>query len=621
MSTELLKAQNEYYSQKIEACGKNQKELFKVTKNLLETDTRNTLPSHESTQQLAEDFNRFFIEKIARLRDEINAPDDLPDDVLLNHDTPFNGLPLVQWQTVSCIEVGKIISSMSNKTCELDPIPTDLMKQFSGTLLPALTHIVNISLTQGTFPCGMKRALVRPKLKKSGLDHDEMKNYRPVSNIPFLAKVLEKAVSRQINDHLVLNDLHDAFQSAYREGHSTETALLKIQTDVLKILDQGKMAVLVMTDLSAAFDTLDHSILAKRLDHSFGIREQALAWFKSYLHRRQQSVMIGESTSNECELAYGVPQGSILGPILYCLYTKPVGKILKKHGLDYHCYADDAQAYTMFESNDDWATTAETIRRCMEEYESWMRHNQLKLNPEKFEFVIFHKRSQQIVRSDYTLHLQSGTLEPVTEVRDLGVILDSTLSMESHINSVVRSCRHQLRSIAKIRRSLSKDACQTLISTLVFSKMDYANSLLTKLPNSQIRKLQLVQNAAARLLTGTRYTDHITPIMKDLHWLPISYRIQYKLIMLCFKARLGRMPTYISDDVIPYRPAQHLRSADENLLYVPGSHTTTYGDRCYNHTMAVAWNALPRRLRNELSIVQFKKNLKTYLFTKAYDIV
>jgi hypothetical protein len=618
MSTELYKAQNTYYTEKIKACGKNQKELFKVTKNLLEPDTRNVLPSHASTQQLAEDFNRFFIEKINRLRDGIQTQDDQPDRDLLTHDTPFNGIPLDRWRLVSCIEVKKILTSMSNKTCDLDPIPTELMKECCGALLPSLTQIVNASLMQGNVPSSLKKGLVRPKLKKNGLDREEMKNYRPVSNIPFISKIMEKAVAHQITDHMILNDLNDAYQSAYRENHSTETALLKIQTDILKILDQGKMAVLIMTDLTAAFDTIDHNILAKRLDHSFGIRGQALAWFESYLNGRKQSVMIEESTSSECDLPYGVPQGSILGPVLYCLYTKPVGKILKSHGLDYHCYADDAQAYTMLESLEDWPATANTIRNCMQEYETWMMRNKLKLNPEKFEFIIFHKRHNQITRSDFTLRLQSGTFEPVSEVRDLGVILDATLSMESHVNSVVRGCRHQLRSISKIRRNLTRDSCQSLISALVFSKLDYANSLLTKLPKSQVHKLQLVQNAAARLLTGARYRDHITPIRKELHWLPVSHRIQFKLLMLCFKARTGRTPNYISDQVHHYRPVQHLRSADEELLVVPESRTPSYGDRCFDHSMAVAWNALPRHLRNERDPLKFKKMLKTFLFTDAY---
>ena len=180
----------------------------------------------------------------------------------------------------------------------------------------------------------------------------------------------------------------------------------------------------------------------------------------------------------------------------------------------------------------------------MLKYEEWMAQNKLKLNPEKFEFIVFHKRSEQVVRSNYKLQLQLGTFEPAAQVRNLGVILDETLSMEAHVNSVTRSCRHQLRSIGKIRQHLTKEACQTLISALVLSRLDYANSLLANLPKSTIHKLQLVQNAAARMLTGAQYRDNITPIRKTLHWLPITHRIQYKLLVLCFKAKTGNIDQF-----------------------------------------------------------------------------
>lgn len=273
----------------------------------------------------------------------------------------------------------------------------------------------------------------------------------------------------------------------------------------------------------------------------------------------------------------------------------------------------------MMETYDDWTAASDIIRQCMQEYEAWMIQNKLKLNPEKFEFIIFHKRQNRINRSDYALNLHSGTFEPVAEIRNLGVTLDATLNMESHVNRIVRSCRHQLRSIAKIRRNLNKETCQTLISSLVLSRIDYANSLLTGLPKSTLHKLQLVQNAAARLLSGARYTDNITPIRKELHWLPVCYRIEFKLLTLCFKALRGDMPAYITDDVELYRPRQHLRSADAGLLTVPQSRLQTYGNRCYDYAMAVSWNALPSHLRSERDLSRFKKSQKTFLFRKAYQ--
>ena len=238
--------------------------------------------------------------------------------------------------------------------------------------------IINGSLTTAKVPSCFKSALVRPLLKKKGLDKEVLSNYRPVSNLPFTSKLLEKVVCSRLECHLEKYSLHDDFQSAYRCGHSTESALLKVQCDILEALDQGSMVVLVMLDLSAAFDTIDHNILLDRLHHSFGVKSHALEWLRSYFHGRTQSVAIGQSHSAHKELQYGVPQGSVLGPKAYCMYTKPVTAIIKKHGFLYHCYADDSQSYITVKPSDDWNTTSSRIQSDVADVRAWMGSNMLK---------------------------------------------------------------------------------------------------------------------------------------------------------------------------------------------------------------------------------------------------
>ena len=182
-----------------------------------------------------------------------------------------------------------------------------------------------------------------------------LKNYRPVSNLTFILKVIEKVISGRLNEHLINNSLFDPLQSAYRDKQSTETALIKIQNDILSALDVGSSAILLMLDLSAAFDTIDHNILLSRLCNVYGITGDALDWFRSYLTGRIQRVVIENSVSVDQELDFGVPQGSVLGQRIYCIYTKPVSDIIQRHGLSHHSYADDTQLYmTMDHSNNDW---------------------------------------------------------------------------------------------------------------------------------------------------------------------------------------------------------------------------------------------------------------------------
>ena len=262
---------------------------------------------------------------------------------------PANATQLTNFKPATIEEVKKIICGSSSATCSLDPIPTSLLKECCDTLVPVITQIVNSSLRDGTVPTKLKNAVVSPLLKKLSLDRDQFKNYRPVSNLSFVSKIIEKVVAMCTFDHLNSNNLTECMQSAYKSFHSTETALLRVQNDLLMAMHQGKMSALILLDLSAAFDTIDHGLLLNRMEKRFQICGSALAWFKSYLSDRAQSVQIENCRSDPIALNFGVPQGSVLGPILFSLYTSPLGDIVRQHQLDHHFYADDTQLYVSFQ--------------------------------------------------------------------------------------------------------------------------------------------------------------------------------------------------------------------------------------------------------------------------------
>lgn len=227
-------------------------------------------------------------------------------------------------------------------TCPLDPIPSSLLQTISGDLLPYLTSLINSSLTAGYVPSVFKRARVAPLLKKPTLDPSDVNNYRPVSLLSFLSKTLERAVLGQLYRYLSQNDLLDPNQSGFKTSHSTETALLCI-TEALRTAKANSLSsALILLDLSAAFDTVNHQILLSTLSE-LGISGAAHAWIASYLTGRSYQVAWRESVSSPRALTTGVPQGSVLGPLLFSLYTKSLGSVITSHGLSYHCYADDTQ--------------------------------------------------------------------------------------------------------------------------------------------------------------------------------------------------------------------------------------------------------------------------------------
>ncbi|KAK3109110.1 hypothetical protein FSP39_023289 [Pinctada imbricata] len=538
---------------------------------------------------------------------------------LYKSDLQFTGNILQEFHPASDQEVMKLIQKSPSKSCCLDPIPTNILKDSVQHFLPIITQIVNLSLDRSEFPIIFKQAVVKPLLKKPSLDKESLKNYRPVSNLPFISKIVEKVVACRIEDHLMSNCLHDPLQSAYRAFHSTETALLKVHHDVVVALDKGLCSVLIMLDLSAAFDVIDHGILFRRLEYSYGICGSALQWMKSYLDQRSQTIAIGSSFSESKELTIGVPQGSVLGPKIYCMFSKPISDICLRHSMRYHCYADDTQIYLVIEplKNLDDITSRLTV--CLNDIRDWMNVNLLKLNEDKTELMVFAPKNKIDEIRDFKLTFGDNIIYDAQFIKNLGAHFDKTLSMEKQCNQVSKSCYFHLRNIGRIRHLLSEELCKTLINSLVTSRLDYGNALLFGVNKFLIEKLQRVQNAAARIVSRVRSKqEHISPVLQELHWLPVVYRIEFKELVYVYKALHGLAPSYLTELVSFYRPTRVLRSESASLLPVPIVRTKTYGERRFDKSAATLWNNLPLTLRNCDRLSSFRKQLKTYLFKKAY---
>ena len=524
-----------------------------------------------------------------------------------------------KFEPVSEEDVRKIILNSKPTTCPLDPIPTPLLIENLDLLLPTITKFVNDSLAQGAFPDIYKSAIVRPLLKKSNLDKNNFKNYRPISNLSFISKIIEKLVLNQIFDHLNTHHLLSLNQSAYRPHHCTESALLKVTNDILLALDKGDVTVLALLDLSAAFDTVDHKILLATLQNYFGIFGTALSWFKSYLTNRTQSVFIENQKSDSKTLLFGVPQGSVLGPILFLMYTKPLLQSIDNTNIKNQSFADDTQLYRSGRPSDitDSITDLET---CIQDVRKWMIDNKLKLNDDKTEALLFHtkKSLSQIPKPDSIL-VGNSDISFSTSARNLGYIISEDMSLDAHISHICRTAYFAIRQISSLRQYLTLQATKILVCAFVLSRLDYCNSLLSGCFQYHIEKLQKIQNAAARLVTRTRKRDHITPILHSLHWLPIRARIEYKLSVLCHNFFSGTCPLYLSDCLFIYSPSRNLRSSsDTRVLIKPSVRTKSFGERSFSFCAPTVWNSLPYHIRHIDSLQAFKRALKTHLFCRYY---
>lgn len=608
-----------YYHDKLKS---SQKDAHKVVKNLLYT--RNVqLPSTTSDMELADMFIKFFVNKVIRIRSSLDqcTPDQQVDNMTM-HGCPYH---LSSFSPISENDLHKIIMKLKTKSCMIDPVPTYILKEdvVLDALLPYLTTIVNESLISGIMPDGLKTALIYPHLKKQGLDPDVLSNYRPVSNLPFLGKVIEKCVALQLCQHMSTHDLGDRLQSAYKETHSTETALLRVKRDCDNAIDSGKSVLLVLLDLSAAFDTIDHNILLDRLQTLIGVKSNALKWFKSYISGRLQKVVIRNSISEQVPLDVGVPQGSVLGPLLFLLYILPLGRLIKKYGVSYHGYADDTQLYIEFDpkSEECLATAINTLETCISEIRNWMVINKLKLNDDKTELQIVaspHHYSK-ILASNPSIRIGDSIVHPSATVKNLGVIVDSNLHMKRQITSVTRSMYFHMRGIRHIRHYLDIETLKKAVMTLVISRLDYANSLLAGITNSGLHRLQVAQNCAARLVTSTPKTDHITPILYTLHWLPVYQRIKYKGLYIVYRCLNDpAMPSYLTCLFSKYVPSRALRSMATNTLTIQRT-KTNYGHRRFETWASTLWNVLPIDIKSAPSIAVFKRQLKTFLFIQHFN--
>ncbi|XP_062599561.1 uncharacterized protein LOC134261111 [Saccostrea cucullata] len=429
----------QHINSNIAECGNDSSKMYKLIFGLIGRKNCNPMPPNASDASLAEEFSSFFMDKILAIRKSLDDFEKFDPNFGLKCTQEFN-----TFHPVSDEYVLRVIKSSKPTTCPTDPIPSKLIKQFSDVILPTIVFIVNKSLTSGLFANEWKTAIVRPLLKKSGLDVI-LKNYRPVSNLSYISKIVEKCALNQFMKYLESNRLLPSYQSAYRRGFSTQTALLKLSSDILWKMEKQEVTALVALDLSAAFDTVDHAILSNVLETTFGVSEVALHWFQSYLSFRKAEVHINASKSQPRFLNFSVPQGSICGPVLYTVYASTLQHYIKDSGVSLLGYADDHSAYDSFnpKSFADEKRVTTNLEKALVTINDWMNLNKLKLNPSKTEF------------------------------------------------------------------------------SLVTSHLDYANSVLYGLPECTIKRLQLLQNRAAKLVLKLRSTDSSTEALKRLHWLPL----------------------------------------------------------------------------------------------------
>ena len=607
-----------FYRANIDLYANNAKLLYNFFNKLTDKDHQRCLPSCSDDKTLAEKFSCYYTDKIIKIRNDIKNEefsllncelDSVPGIQHICIPDSSSEEYLTEFAPTNSQELKQIIKKCGIKTSSVDPVPDCVLKENIDTFLPFWVEIINKSLLHGSFD-GLKQAIVTPLIKDFELDSDELKNYRPISNLQFLSKLVERVVLSRLNEHMQKIGCDLPNQYGYKSAHNTESLIVRITNDLLIASDAKTATVLLLLDLSSAFDTIDKQKLINILQYEIKINGNALKWFHSYLFGRTQRVKIGNELSDEIIIVFGIPQGSVLGPVLFNIYIRSLYTRVENIGFRIKGFADDHQIYASFTPEFQYEMLKGGLNTAMNNILTWMHQFYLKLNPEKSKVIIF---GSQEVLNKITINgtfLNNGCIRFVNNVKNLGFYLDSTLSYDYQVNQVVRSCFMSVKNISRIKHFLGYEQKRMVISSLVLSKLDYCNCMYIGSHSNNLRKLQSVQNSAARLIFGCQNSASLPSLFNKLHWLPIKNRLIFKLCLYVHKCLYHSAPEDLMSLI--NTGDSFIRTGKLLYTYTP---QTMYGTKAFSVCAPKAWNSMPINLRFEPDLPNFKKCLKTFLFT------
>ena len=613
---EIRQSKKNYYQQYFDENKNNMKLLWKGIKDIISLTPNNTdtfshlvddngLNISESTH-IANKFNEYFTKVAERITKKIPRTQKSPLSYLSNSNSDSFFI-----SPCTANEVSNVIQSLKKgKSSGPNSIPVKLLKVLNYSISSDLSALINESFTTGIFPENLKIAKVIPIFKK-GLKTKTC-NYRPISLLSIFSKIFEKLMQARLQKFLETCEVLFSMQFGFRSGHSTEHALVTLTESIKSTLDNNRLGCGIFIDLQKAFDTVNHGILLKKLEH-YGIRDTALAWFESYLSNRKQLVSINGYSSSLCDITCGVPQGSVLGPFLFLIYINDLPNATSV--LSFFLFADDTNIYL---EADDIDSLTRVINKELCKVKSWLDCNKLALNIDKTNFVLFHSPRKKLP-DVIDIKLGKENISRSKYVKFLGILLDEHLTWKYHISELHKKLTRTCGIFFKIRHYIPLQPLLSLYNSLFSSFLNYGITAWGLTYDTYLKPLYLLQKKILRCISFSHFAASSSKIFNSLKILKLEDVIHLNILTFVYKALNKVSPACFHTYFTPHSSVHRIvtRQVTRGDLFQSLKNTTIYGLKTIKYFGSKLWNTLPLFIRVSCSASVFRSSLKTF-FIDSY---
>lgn len=598
-TAELERTKGNYINNKINEC-ESQKEMWLKIKEFVlkkdftgitELEIKGAILSRD--KDIAEELNAFFINSVSEIVASIPY---IQYDSIINVNPELN----FKFKTITLYEIKKTITLMNNKKDQYYLTKKNLLENFD-ILGEKLYLIINDSLITGTFPDCLKESCIVPIQKvKNTKNPNEI---RPVNMLTNISKLMEKIVYKQIVKYFEDNNLFCETQSGFRKHHSCESLLNLVITQWKTEIHNKNCIVAVFLDLKRAFETVDKDILLQKLE-SYGVKGIELQWFKSYLHNRTQRTRIGSYLSSPKHVDIGVPQGAVLGTLLFLIYINDFQNILTSAKI---CmFADDALIYV---SGKNPSECIRVLNEEMEKVDIYLKMNKLKLNTNKTKAMIINGRV------DEDIYISGVTIEKVKEIKYLGILLDDKLKFDVHINYICKKIVKKVAFLRRIRCKISTTTAITIYNTIIKPHFEYCSTIIFLGTHQMKERMQKLQNKAMRCILRCHRLTHIKDMLNRLRWLSVNQRLMMNAFIFIFKIKNKLLPSYMQNFLIYVSDLQPYNLRNVNNFRVAFSSTNFYQNLLLQNGLKM-FNEMPQEIKSENNFFIFKSKVVEYVKLK-----